>query len=154
LMRCESPELVDRIVAETRDAWLDSYRKILARTTAPVVLFWFSTRSPDDRPAGGGVRGLFGDYPQLVNGAMVDAIKADCDGYALCVSRRGLPQTLRHRDTGQPVTIHDPWTTTPWEKNWYYPSPEMHEDAAKTLEPICRAAAGMKPARRRWWWPR
>ena len=136
-----------------RANWLASYRALLAKITAPTVLFWFSTRKPDHRNRSEGVRGLFGDYPQLVNGAMLKALRAECDYFASCVSRRGLPQTLVDRESGEPVIISDPWTSAPWEKNWYYPSPEMHEDAAQALERPCRKAAGLAPARRGWWRP-
>jgi hypothetical protein len=151
LLRTESRAVVARIVEETRTNWLASYRSVLAKLASPTVLFWFSTRKPDHRNANDGLRGLFGDYPQLVNGAMLKALRAECDYFASCVSRRGLPQRLVDRVSGEPVTISDPWTSAPWDKNWYYPSPEMHEDAAQILERSCRKAAGLAPARRGWW---
>jgi hypothetical protein len=151
LLRTESRTIVARIVEETRTNWLASYRRILVKLASPTVLFWFSTRKPDHRNANDGLRGLFGDYPQLVNGAMVKALRAECDYFASCVSRKGLPQTLVDRVSGEPLTISDPWTSAPWEKNWYYPSPEMHEDAAQVLERPCRKAAGLAPTRRGWW---
>jgi hypothetical protein len=152
LIREQPPEMLARIVQETRDSWLASYRTLLAQISAPTVLFYFSTREPDYAQDPSSVDRLFGSYPQLVNGAMVRKIAALTDGFAQCTSRRGLPQTLTDRATGKPVTIRDPWTTSAWEKNWYYPSPEMHLDAARVLEPVCRRAAGL-PAASRGWWP-
>jgi hypothetical protein len=31
--------------------------------------------------------------------------------------------------------------TVRWKRNWYYPSPEMHEDAAASLFPAAAALA-------------
>jgi hypothetical protein len=151
LLRTESPKLVSRIVEETRTNWLASYRCLLAKVAVPTVLFWFSTRKPELPNVNDGVPGLFGEYPQLVNAAMVKALRAECDYFVSCVSRKGLPQMLVDRESGEPVIISDAWTSAPWEKNWYYPSPEMHEDAARVLERACRQAAGLDLVRRGWW---
>ncbi len=150
LLRTQPSAVVARIVEETRSSWLSSYRALLSGLTAPTVLFWFSTRGPDNQSAGKGVRGLLGEYPQLVNRAMLGFLRAETRYFASCVSRRGLPHALTDRNTGKRVTISDPWSSAPWEKNWYYPSPSMHEDAARVLEHPCRIAAGLAPARS-WW---
>lgn len=144
LLRTETSAVVSRVVQETRDNWLASYRRILDGLTAPTVLFWFSSRRPEYRQASDSVSGLFGEFPQLVNADMLRALRAECDEFASCVSRRGLPQKLRDRETGEAVTIRDSWTSAPWELNWYYPSPEMHQDAAEALEGPCRRAAGSR----------
>jgi hypothetical protein len=65
-------------------------------------------------------------------------VRRECDLYVECVGKRGLPQVLLDRFTGERVTITDPWTSQPWSENWYYPSPEMHKDAANALEATCR----------------
>jgi len=150
LLKTEPREVVAEIVAETRANWLESYRTLLAKVTAPTILFWFSERKPDYRETYDRTAGLFGVYPQLVNADMVKALRRECDDFAACVSRRGLPQTLKDRETGERVTVSDPWTATPWETNWYYPSPEMHEDAARALEGACRKAAGLGGFNRLW----
>jgi hypothetical protein len=143
LIRIAPPSVVERVVEETRRNWIASYRRLLARMTAPNLLFWFSTRRPSYRQGADGVSALFGEFPQLVNGAMIEALRPDCDSVVSCVSRRGLPQILRDYRTGEPVTVRDEWTATPWEVNAYYPSPEMHEDAADALEGPCRRLAGL-----------
>ena len=150
LLRTATPAIVARIVEETRQNWLGSYRAIVAKLTVPTILFWFSTRRPRYRQRLSGVSGLFGEFPQLVNQAMVRSLRADCELFASCVSRRGLPQKLMDRRTGEAVTVWDPWTASPWDSNWYYPSPEMHADAAEALEPACRRAAGLPAPRRSW----
>ena len=37
--------------------------------------------------------------------------------------------------------------TVRWKRNWYYPSPEMHEDAAASLLPVLKDMAGRPPSR-------
>lgn len=154
LIRTEPREVVERIVHETRENWLASYQSLLSEITSPSILFWFSTRRPNYRQAWDRVSDLFGEFPQLVDGAMVKALRMECDAFVSCVSRRGRPQILRDRTTGEPVAVSDPWTAHPWEKNWYYPSPEMHVDAAKALERACRkiSAPPLPPRRRHSFW--
>jgi hypothetical protein len=151
LLQTESEATVKRLVAETRDNWLASYRQILSNVTAPVILFWFSTRQPKYRQTFESVAGLFGEFPQLVNETMVRALRDECDHFASCTSRRGVPQRLVDRFNGEPVSVTDPWAPEPWTHNWYYPTPETHEDAATALEAPCRKVAGI-PAARRWRW--
>jgi hypothetical protein len=69
--------------------------------------------------------------------------------YAECVSLRGSPQPLVSRFTGRPVTVNPAddrldLAVKPWAENRYYPSPEMHEDAARTLQAVC-AELGRTP---------
>jgi hypothetical protein len=97
---------------------------------------------PDYAPSVKTLSGLFGAFPQLVNGTMVKEVRRQCDHYVECVSARGVPQILLDRFTGERVTVTDPWTSQPWVQNWYYPSPEMHEAAADALEPDCRRLLG------------
>ncbi|CAN7577914.1 DUF6473 family protein [Phenylobacterium sp. LjRoot219] len=144
LLRTESRAVVSRVVQETRANWLSSYRRILTGLTAPTVLFWFSSRRPDYRQSYDSVSGLFGEFPQLIDADTLHVLRAECDAFVSCVSRRGLPQKLCDRETGEAVTIRDEWTATPWELNRYYPSPEMHQDAAEALEAACRRAAGLE----------
>jgi hypothetical protein len=130
---------VRRLVAETRDAWVESYRGLVSKLSCPTVLLWFSTRSPDYHEDPRSVRGLFGEFPQLVTRAMVREVASLCTGYAECTTVRGSPQPLVSRFTGEPVSI-DPVRDRPdlgggtlWTHNRYYPSPEMHEDAAAAI---------------------
>ena len=150
LLRTAPRSVVTRVVEETRRNWLESYQAILEKVTAPTVLFWFSTRRPKYRQRYDSVGGLFGEFPQLANEAMVKYLRAECEYFAACVSKRGLPQELVDRQTGEPVTTWDPWTSAPWDCNWYYPSPEMHADAADALETACRRAAGLLPGKPSW----
>jgi hypothetical protein len=129
------------LVAETRRAWIESYRTLLQEITCPTVLLWFSTRSPDYHEDPCTLRCLFGDFPQLVNRTMVAEVAQMCSGYVECTTARGNPQPLFSRFTGAPVSVdptadrRDLGVGRPWTHNRYYPSPEMHEDAAEVLAP-------------------
>lgn len=133
---------VRRVVAETRLAWIESYRVLLARIRVPTVLLWFSRRQPDYVERLRNVGSLFGEFPQLVNGETVADVRGLCGQYVECVTHRGSPQPLFSRFTGEPVSV-DPACDRPdfagqvWTHNAYYPSPEMHEDAAAALLPVC-----------------
>jgi hypothetical protein len=136
---------IRRLIDETRRAWVESYRRWLSRITAPVILFWFSKRSPDYIESFRSIYSLFGAYPQLIDGRTVDQVRLLVDNYVQCVTDRGSPQPLVSRFTGTPVTVDpaldrpDLGVGPPWTHNRYYPSPEMHEDAAESLLPTCEA---------------
>lgn len=133
LLKEKDKEYIKKIVAETRQNWVGSYKLLLEQITVPKILFWFSVRRPYYREKYCTVHRLFGEFPQLVNLQMIQQIRTYCNEYVECISRRGLPHLLVNRRTGQPVTIKDPWGGV-WSKNWYYPSPEMHRFAANKLE--------------------
>lgn len=135
---------VKALVAETRENWIEEYRELLRRIRVPKILFWFSTRHPAYQERYGDVNGLYGAFPQLVSAWMIDRIRPYGDAYVECVSSKGLPHLLANRLTGEAVTIEDPWGGT-WSTNWYYPSPEMHEAAAKALEQACWSLANVTP---------
>jgi hypothetical protein len=123
---------IKKIVNETRESWVESYTKLLRQIYIPKVLFWFSTRKPNYTEGYDSVNKLFGEFPHLVNAEMVNSIKPDCDEYVECISSRGLPHSLTNRFSGNPTTVEETWGGI-WRENWYYPSPEMHEDAAELL---------------------
>ncbi len=124
---------VKQIVAETRTNWIESYQELLAQIKIPKVLFWLSVRKPRYMEHYYNVSSLFNKFPQLINKKTVDHVKQYCDRYVECVSDRGMPQLLINRFTGKPTTVKDSWGGGIWTDNWYYPSPEMHIDAATAL---------------------
>jgi len=130
------------IVAEARSAMVNAHLALLESLTVPTVLLYFSKRPPSYRARFFRLRALLGDYPQLVTDEMVDQIRGAADSFVSCVSRRGLPQILRDKETGQPTSIDmvddKGLHQGRWNRNLYYPTPEMHEDAATVLEPVCR----------------
>jgi len=144
------PSSLRQFVRESRNQWLEDYRALMKEIQVPKILFWFSKRTPFYVPKYGTRRGVFRDFPQLVNLSMVRSIKRFVDHYVSCVSSRGLPQPLISRFTGEPVTVDQsddkplvkrsdgkPLYDRVMEKNRYYPSPQMQEDAAKALAPVC-----------------
>ena len=135
---------VRRLVEETRQDWLRQSCGLLEEIRPPKILFYFSKRKPSYNERYFSVRALFGDFPQLLTSSLVDEVKKHADFYVECVSKRGHRHLLVDRFTAKPTTVdmgvlrRD--QAAQWRRNWYYPSPEMHEDAAALLHPICRKA--------------
>jgi len=139
----QGEELSRKIVSETRANYVMAMTELLDAITAPKILLWFSVRTPEyveqlRMP----LHRLWGEFPQLVNREMINEIKTHCDQYVECISRRGLPQPLLRR-SGNTDGLMEP--SGPLSKaeekteNHYYPSPEMHEDAAALLAGPCLA---------------
>jgi LPS sulfotransferase NodH len=141
LLEQHDEAFVRRVLDETRANWVASFTSLLNAIQRPKILFWFSQRHPDyterlDR----GVHGMFGEFPQMVNAAMVEAIAPYADAYVECISSRGMPQLLKSRFTGKPAIVD--YTRKGEEQyadsyNTYYPSPEMQVDAADALHDVC-----------------
>jgi hypothetical protein len=137
----QGTELAQQVVAETRERYVAAVTTLLEAIRPPKILFWLSVRSPVyqeiwELP----VARLWGEFPHLVNQGMVERLRGCCDAYVECVSRRGLPQQIRDRD-GNPTWFNGALPGEPEVRrtlNRYYPSPEMHEDAARALLPVCR----------------
>lgn len=143
---------VRRVVQESRANWVRDYRALMRAIRVPKVFLWFSDRKPFYVPRYHRATAVFGSFPQLVNASMVRRVKPLADRYVECVSSRGLPQPLISRFTGEPVTVdlktdrksgavaqgaRAPLYSGVWDANRYYPSPQMHEDAADALGPAC-----------------
>jgi hypothetical protein len=131
---------VKKIIKETRENYIVGYKELLKKIEVPKILFWFSKRKPHYVDNYASQHVLFNDFPQLVNLQMVEEIKKYCDEYVECVSKRGMPQKLISRFTGKPYFADFSKCSKyfayqkPRNFNNYYPSPEMHEDAADLLE--------------------
>gem|GEM_PF-2160661 len=154
------PESAPRYVEELRASWIETNLALLAKVEVPKVLFWFSRRSQDE-PVNYTLEGnLFenmGEFPQFVDRASVAAVAEVCDGYCECTSTRNSGHPLVSRFTGQPVRVDHKalagGTTRPEDvrdkdynglstaTNDYYPSPEMHDDAAEILVETIRRLA-------------
>ncbi|WP_416396420.1 DUF6473 family protein [Allohahella sp. A8] len=129
------------LVNETRQRWVNSYASLIQRIQVPKLLFWFSKRRPNYRENYLSVKGIFNEYPQLIDAESVKQVAGLCDEYVECVTDRGSPQQLFSRFTGQQAMV-DPGNDRPdlggqvWTHDHYYPSPEMHEDACIALKPV------------------
>jgi hypothetical protein len=150
LLEKEVVERVESIVEETRANWVQSFSALLKAIEVPTILFWYSKRSPDYEQRYSDVYALFGEFPHLVNRAMVEQIKPLADAYVECISARGLPQRLVSRFTGEPASVMDRFDLgRAWQEfNTYYPSPEMHEDAADALLEACSRYSARGPGAR------
>jgi hypothetical protein len=137
----EEPKALKHYVAQSQQSWINDYRSLLDKITVPVLLFWFSPKSmnlPLDLSKPDGGAGLIDHYPQFVQGSMVSAIRPLAQDFAECNSARNTGHPLVSRFTGKPVVSDyaklagraEPIKET---HNTYYPSPEMHEDAAAVL---------------------
>lgn len=144
LRKTEPVETVEEIIAEMREKYLENMAELLRKILVPKILFWFSVRPPAYvEEHGRELRHLWGAPPQLINAEMVEMIKPLSDLYVECVSTRGRPHLLGgvdrvtkkepHEFINFPSSIRDGKVL-----NWYYPSPEMHVDAARALEFACR----------------
>jgi Domain of unknown function (DUF6473) len=148
----QEPDRVAAIVEETREHYVQDMLRLLGDITPPTILFWFSVRRPDYTAAYQlPLDRLFGSFPHLVNRAMIARLRVAADRYVECVTARGLPQPLFDRQ-GRPtiVTQQDDHgsledygsSTVSYDRNPYYPSPDMHADAAVALTEACRDLVG------------
>jgi LPS sulfotransferase NodH len=127
------------IVKYTRHDYVSDFIDLLLGISAPKILFWFSTRSPTYADNYDGFpRGVFNDYPQLVNSMMVEELIPYSDHYVECISETGLPQILW--SSGQ--SIDGAISRQGVLENKRYPSPAMHVLAADALESACRQFLG------------
>ena len=141
---------VKRIVDETRENWISDYKELLSQIRVPRILFWFSKRQPQYEERYDDVFSLFGEFPQLVTDGMVETIKPWAQEFVECITCKGSPQPLFSRFTGQRVSVSDrpDLGSARQDTNSYYPSPEMHADAADALEVVCRKVAKASVASR------
>jgi LPS sulfotransferase NodH len=134
-----SRDVLERLVRETRDDYVKQFLALLEKITAPRVLFWFSTRTPEyEEDYTQPPYGIIGEFPHLVNRRMSAELAAACDAYVECVSSAGLPQPLWPAD----YSIDGAACGNGRLENRYYPSPDMHVAAANALETVCKRFSG------------
>ncbi len=141
LLRTCEPERVEQLIEETRLNWVKNFSDLMQKITPPTILFWFAKRAIRYSRGYENPRALFGGFPQLVDQDWVDPLRALPCAFVECVSSRGCPQPLVSRFTGQRCSISMRAYLGGKAKVWndYYPSPEMHSDAAARLLPVCRS---------------
>jgi LPS sulfotransferase NodH len=137
--RDHGQEVVERLVQETRENYLRHFLTLLDKITAPRILFWFSIRTPEyEEDYSSPPYGILGDFPHLVNGRMLAEMAAACEARVECVTSVGLPQPLWPADQAIEGAVCDRGLL----ENRYYPSPQMHAQAADALEDACRRFTG------------
>jgi len=72
-----------------------------------------------------------GDYPHFVDDIVIESLRQHGIPVVVSRSQRGFPYRVHHWVTGEPAAVF-PWKTDP-ALNEYYPSQEMHDDAAQAL---------------------
>lgn len=150
-----------RYVAETRMSWIETSRELIERIKVPVIFLWFAQRNAaypfhkaaleeqlqaraegkDDRYH---IEALTGEFPHFVDDWTAGAVASMCDGQADCVSSRGMNQPIISQLSGEPIAGVSQEDADARPEllgrvdgiNRYYPSPEMHEDAAAALLPV------------------
>lgn len=131
------------LLNEIRRGWIQETWELARRIYCPKLLLYVSKRPPAYEASPGSVHELAGEFPQFIDQATLDAVRPHFDGLAVCVSRRGSPHAVMK--DGQRVRIDMGGRLT--DMNNYYPSPEMHEDAANVLVPsIAAMSRGWKEA--------
>lgn len=134
-LREESKEELVRLRTETRMHYIAEMNTLLDRIHVPVVLLYWSTRPPDYAEGIDDIGAYWGEFPHFVNSAVISRVKDRADRYIESVTRRGLPQLIVDR-AGTPLIM---WPEDRFpgvqqrSHNHYYPSPEMHADAAAPL---------------------
>lgn len=157
----EEPEKMLQYVEEVQANWIATTKKLVSALKVPVIFFWFARRPLDYEVDLAAVReqaarrrgrsddgshfidGLAGDFPHYVNGPAARKAASLCTGYVECLSGRGMGQPIISQFTGKPVgPLPEDYATKPeWRARsdgliHYYPSAEMHEDAAAALAPV------------------
>jgi LPS sulfotransferase NodH len=132
-------DAVQYAVKEMREDYLATFEKLLNAINPPKILLWLSSREPQYTEDYAKVpHGLYSGFPQLVNGQMVEELKLSCEAYVECISQAGLPQQLWAGDESMKGAV----SRNGMVENQYYPSPEMHAEAADRLEWACRRYSG------------
>ncbi|MBN1270984.1 MAG: hypothetical protein JXB26_01830 [Candidatus Aminicenantes bacterium] len=134
---------IKKIIFETRSNYVKNMVALMKKIDVPKILLWFSIRQPEYKERLLTVGTLLNKFPHLVNREMVEKIKKHADVYVPCVTQRGRPQQLFSRTSGKKIKVYPgdlrkDLRGKSWSTNFYYPSPEMHEDAAKALLDVCR----------------
>jgi LPS sulfotransferase NodH len=132
-VKTEDENQVRKIVPETRSNYVRDYAGLMAKVNAPRLLFWFSDRQPEYSIDYKSTWSILNSYPQIIDRGTIDELLPRCDAYVECTSGRGLPQKLWPSDTNIDGAISKGGRLY----NHYYPSPEMHEDAAVKLLAAC-----------------
>ena len=153
IFRDHASELAE-IIGDCRDNWSGNYRKLIRQINVPIVLLWISHERHYeetielDNEFGDDGSAMYQKFPQLVDKTCVEPLIDLCAGFAICNSTRGAGHELKSRFTGESVNldsglIHPHFKNTSLTHNHYYPSPEIHEDAAAEIISALKKIPGL-----------
>ncbi|MCR8550889.1 DUF6473 family protein [Salipiger sp. P9] len=128
----KGPEVALELVRESQKRWVEETIELASKIETRKILFWFSVRPVEFTPTAESLKGLMGDFPHFVSREMIEEVTPHFDAFVECTSSRGLPYKLRDRFDNSLVDVN--FAGSQRNFNTYYPSPEMHLDAAITLE--------------------
>lgn len=135
LLRNKDENYCHAIRQETKLRYIVSTISLLKRIHIPKILLYFSNRKPSAMPRNfKNVRQFLGEFPHFVDQEVINELHPYTDYYIECVTERGFPHKLPKElvvssPIGKPRSI---------EQDTYYPSPEMHEDAALELVKVAK----------------
>ena len=128
------------LLAESKAFWVHEMTALLEAIRVPKILLWFSSRTPEYEPDASSYERYCGDFPQLVDRAMFDAVAKLADETVEVSSRSGLPIRFTNRFTGEEGRCY--FGNIYRTSHAYYPSDEMQHEAAERLAPAVRARLG------------
>jgi hypothetical protein len=138
----KEPACVPQLILESQRSLLDSYRKLIERIEVPVMILYIShERGPNEFLDLDSLDAekLYFHFPQITDGRVIPEILALGNASVSSESKRNYNHLLVNRFTGAPTfadnsLLHPSGANHPkLTHNAYYPSQEMHEDAAKAI---------------------
>lgn len=123
-----------KVTMEIRSAYVADMRNLGRLVAGKGVLLYLSQRPLDYRQEYASYIGWSAGFPHFIDRGTIDMFSDLFLDTVECVSTVGLPNTLVDRETKAPVAIF-PGAKEP-AANAYYPSPEMHTEAAEMLVPV------------------
>jgi len=121
--------LLSEIIYDCKLQWIKDHLYLFSLIKVPIVLLWFSTRSPKKEHKS--INSIFNSFPQMVDNDMISILRPNVNKYICYFSQQGLPQNLgesyinRNSNTkGENMTIN---------MNTYYPSPIMHHQVSESI---------------------
>ena len=122
---------LQRARAEILRSYQSDAIRLIQAIDRPVVLLWFSQRSPDKKPRPGTSASWSRGFPHFVDRKTIEFLEQYAVGVVEVVSKAGIPSELTSIRDGKPVSkLRQSRVPT---LNRYYPSPEMHIEAARKL---------------------
>ncbi len=118
-----SPKRFGFVMQELTEAWVNGMQGLLKQLNGPVVLLWFSARSPDEKVD----QVDLASDPSLVNREMLEELKEDCLGWVeVCIGEE-------FRNLGTNGMVYTEKETAVAAKML---GPKAHEMAAEKLSPL------------------